>query len=104
MFEEIAARIESNRDVRQDSRLDAMVRCAERLGPADRLLVRLLRAGCDDPRSCSSTGPACRFGPQFTGADSAGGFGSASVRKRWPPKETGRQENREKRISHEPTS
>ncbi len=41
VFEEIAARIESNRDVRQDSRLDAMARCAERLGPADRLLVRL---------------------------------------------------------------
>ena len=103
MFEEIAARIESNRDVRQDSRLDAMVRCA-RLGPAYCLLVRLLRGRV--PRSkkllVNWARPAVSVRNSLA-ADRRALLGSASVRKRWPPKETGRQENREKRISHEPT-
>jgi len=41
VFEEIAARIESSWDALQGRRRDAMARCAERLGPADRLLLRL---------------------------------------------------------------
>ena len=41
VFEEIAARIESNWDVLQGRRRDAMARCANKLGPADRLLLRL---------------------------------------------------------------
>ena len=40
VFEEIASRIESHSDVLQ-ARQDAIVRCAERLGPADHVLLNL---------------------------------------------------------------
>ena len=40
VFEQIAARIESQPDVLQ-ARQEAMTRCAEKLGPADRLLLNL---------------------------------------------------------------
>lgn len=40
VFEQIAARIESHSDVLQ-ARQEAMTRCAEKLGPADRLLLNL---------------------------------------------------------------
>jgi RNA polymerase sigma-70 factor, ECF subfamily len=40
VFEQIAARIDSHSDLLQ-ARQESMVRCAERLGPADRLLLNL---------------------------------------------------------------